>query len=132
MAKRETKMQRNDETSDFGEALAQSLGPAAVFADAAGYVRFWNAGAEHLFGHSASEAVGRRVDLIVPAALREAHWTGFDRALASSSWRGSQDWGSVPALRRNGEQITLEVFLFPIEQTGGGIAGVLALFRNPA
>jgi PAS domain S-box-containing protein len=119
------------ETTQFGLAFAQSARPAVVFADAEGYLRFWNAGAERLLGYSASEAIGQRADLIVPASLRDAHWTGFRRAIASSDWRGSRDWGPVPALHRNGEQIALEVFLFPIERAGGGIAGVLALFRNP-
>lgn len=125
-------MQPDRHIVEFGIALAQSARPAAVFADTEGYVRFWNAGAEILLGHSASEAIGQRADLIVPASLREAHWTGFNRALASSRWRGSRDWGSVAALHRNGEQITLEVFLFPIEREDRSFAGVLALFRNPA
>lgn len=41
----------------------------------------WNDGAERLFGHSAAVALGRRVDFIVPEHLREAHWTGFYRAM---------------------------------------------------
>ncbi|HXW73028.1 MAG TPA: PAS domain S-box protein [Methylocella sp.] len=122
----------NNGIGEFGAALAQSARPAAVFADVGGYIRFWNVGAENSFGHSASRALGQRVDLIVPDSLREAHWTGFHKALASSSWRGSQDWGTVPALHRNGEHITLEVFLLSIQQENGGFAGVLALFRNPA
>ena len=125
-------MQGSNETAEFGAAFAQCTRPAAVFADAGGYVRFWNAGAERLFGHTSSEAIGQRADLIVPASLREAHWSGFNRAFVSSSWRGSQDWSSVPALHRNGEEITLEVFLFPIQQENGSFVGVLALFRNPA
>lgn len=125
-------MQQNSKIAEFGAAFAQSSWPAAVFADAEGRVHFWNAGAERLFGHPASEAIGQRVDLIVPASLREAHWAGFNRALASSAWRGSPGWGPVPALHRNGEQIMLEVILFLIQQENGTSAGVLALFRNPA
>jgi len=128
---KETRMKDSSEAVEFYAAFARSPHPAALFADTEGYVRFWNVGAERLFGHMASEAVGPRVDLIVPISLREAHWTGFNRALASSNWRGSQDWGSVPALHRNGEQITLEVFLFQIQKANGSIGGVLALFRAP-
>ncbi len=124
-------MEHNRETIELGLALAKSARPAALFADAGGSIRFWNAGAESLFGYSASEAVGQRADLIVPASMREAHWSGFNRAFASPFWRGSQDWGGVPALHRNGEQIAVEVFLFPVERPEGGLAGVVALFRNP-
>ncbi len=53
-----------------------------VTADTSGVIRFWSQGAERLFGHAAAEAVGRRLDLIVPAELAEAHWAGFGRAMA--------------------------------------------------
>ena len=45
-------------------------------------VRSWNKGAETLFGYMSAEAVGRSLDLIVPAELAEAHWAGFTLAMA--------------------------------------------------
>ncbi|MDQ8705081.1 PAS domain S-box protein [Streptomyces sp. LHD-70] len=55
---------------------------AIVVADTHGTITQWNDGAERLFGHSAPEAVGRKLDLLVPERLREAHWAGFGRAMA--------------------------------------------------
>ncbi|XAS78086.1 PAS domain S-box protein [Dermatophilaceae bacterium Sec6.4] len=49
--------------------------------DTAGIVKRWSLGAEELFGYSARDAVGRKVDFIVPEHLREAHWAGFHRAM---------------------------------------------------
>ena len=57
-------------------------GHAIIVADTAGRIGQWNDGAEVLFGYSASEAIGRSLDLIVPAELQEAHWRGFRRAMA--------------------------------------------------
>ena len=37
-----------------------------ICADANGRITFWNVAAERLFGHSATEAIGRSIDLIVP------------------------------------------------------------------
>ena len=51
-----------------------------VLVDETGTIRFWSTGAEDLFGHSASQAEGRTLDLIVPPELRERHWNGFRRA----------------------------------------------------
>lgn len=61
-----------------------------IFADREGIVRFWNAAAERIFGHSAASALGQTLDMIVPETLREAHWTGYDRALAAgeTKYRG--------------------------------------------
>jgi len=56
---------------------------AIVLADIDGVIRLWSGGAERMFGYPASEAVGRTLDLIIPAEYREAHWIGFRRALAS-------------------------------------------------
>lgn len=55
---------------------------AIVTVDTQGVITSWDKGAETLFGHSAAEAVGQSLDLIVPAELAEAHWAGFHRAMA--------------------------------------------------
>ncbi|MBM7788973.1 PAS domain S-box-containing protein [Tenggerimyces flavus] len=34
-----------------------------------------------MFGYAAEEAVGQKVDLLVPERWREAHWAGFRRAM---------------------------------------------------
>ncbi|MBN1091965.1 PAS domain S-box protein [Blastococcus sp. TML/M2B] len=56
---------------------------AVVIVDTEGVITSWNEGAVRLFGHAASAAVGQPVDLIVPEHLRDAHWAGFHRAMAS-------------------------------------------------
>ncbi len=49
-------------------AIAQAAlasGPhAVVSADREGIIRDWNETAEHIFGHSAGQAIGRALDLI--------------------------------------------------------------------
>src|SRR6185437_15652025 len=67
----------------LGAALAGNRHCAIVYARADGAIGFWNAGAEALFGHSPAEALGKRVDLIVPEEYRAMHWAGFARAIGS-------------------------------------------------
>jgi len=114
------------------DALSSAIAPnsrlAAIFVDAGGTIRSWNRGAEVLFGHTAAEAIGRRADLIVPEPLRDAHWSGFDRAVRSS-WRGSAGWDPIAPQHRNGEPVAVEVLLLPIARTENALQGVLALFR---
>lgn len=55
---------------------------AVVTVGTQGVIRTWDKGAEMLFGHDATEAVGQSLDLIVPPELAEAHWEGFHRAVA--------------------------------------------------
>lgn len=115
----------------LGAALAGNRHSAVVYASADGGIGFWNDGAEALFGHSQEEALGRRVDLIIPHEYRAMHWAGFKRAIGSS-WRGSAAWGPVEGLHKNGERVALEVFLTPIQRADQNAAGVLGIFRAPA
>lgn len=52
---------------------------AILISDRAGIISFWNSGAEQLFGHTAAEAVGQSLDLIIPENLRGRHWDGYGR-----------------------------------------------------
>jgi PAS domain S-box-containing protein len=119
-------------TLTHSDALNAALGgnrhTAVIYARADGVVGFWNAGAEALFGHSPEEALGKRVDLIVPEEYRAMHWAGFARAIGSA-WQGSPAWGPIEGLHKNGERVPLEVFLTPIQEADNRAAGVLGFFR---
>jgi PAS domain S-box-containing protein len=115
----------------LGAALAGNRHSAVIYACADGGIGFWNAGAEALFGHSSEEVIGKGVDLIVPETYRAMHKAGFARAIGSP-WRGSDGWGPVEGLHKNGERVALEVFLTPIHEANENASGVLGLFRVPA
>jgi PAS domain S-box-containing protein len=52
-----------------------------VVADTEGVITQWSDGATRLFGYPAEQAVGQKVDLLVPERWRDAHWAGFHRAM---------------------------------------------------
>ncbi len=56
---------------------------AVVVVDTEGVIISWDRGAVEFFGLDTVAAIGQPVDLIIPERLREAHWTGFRRAMAS-------------------------------------------------
>jgi PAS domain S-box-containing protein len=112
----------------LGAALAGNRQCAIVYADGAGGIGFWNAGAEALFGHSAADAAQQRVDMIVPEEYRARHWAGFHRAIGAP-WRGSEAWGPIEGLHKNGSRLALEVFLTPVQEEDARAKGVLAMFR---
>ena len=78
-------------TSETG--LIEHAPDAIIFADRTGVIRVWNHRAEALFGHSAEEAVGQTLDLIVvePAAqLGPFRSDAFEsRALTAGDWARS-------------------------------------------
>jgi PAS domain S-box-containing protein len=87
----------------FYRTLVRDTADAIIYADAEGLIGFWNAGAERIFGFSAAEAIGEPLDIIIPATLRERHWSGYRETVRSGKSRyGAGDVLAVPALRKDG------------------------------
>lgn len=104
---------------------------AIIYADRDGTIRLWNAGAEEILGHSADEAVGKSLDLIVPEKQRKAHWDGWERVMATGESKyGSRDVLAVPAVRGDGTRISLEFSIAMHRDADGRIAGISAILRD--
>jgi len=83
---------------------------AFIAMDGRGVVTAWNPAAEGLFGWSAGEALGRTVaELIVPEELRGRHQTGLERLAAGGESSIVGQRLELPALRRDGQQIPVEL-----------------------
>src|SRR5215469_12707265 len=86
----------------LADAILDAASDAIVACDRDGIIRFWNPGAERLFGHSSADAVGCSLDLIIPERLRQRHWDGYRRVMTTGETRyGSGDMLSVPAVRKD-------------------------------
>ncbi len=115
----------------LARALLHDMPDALVLADTAGTIRFWNAGAERLFGFSASEVVGQSLDIIIPERLRGRHWAGFNETMRTGRSRyGSGDLLSVPALRKDGARLSVEFTIVPLHDDAGGMEAIAAIMRD--
>ncbi|PKN83128.1 MAG: hypothetical protein CVU47_00540 [Chloroflexi bacterium HGW-Chloroflexi-9] len=118
-------------TEDLAELIFEQAPDAIIFADLAGAIRAWNAGAERVFGHTAAEAIGQHLDLIIPEQFREAHWRGYSRALAAGETKYQGQVLPTRAVRRDGETIYVELSFAIIHgREGGGVIGALAHARD--
>lgn len=104
---------------------------AVVVGDATrGTIELWNPAAEALFGYPAEEIVGRLLETLVPERLRAAHRAGLLRF--SAAGRGPLvETGSaveLPALRRDGTEVWVELRLSPVEHDGRWLA--MAVIRD--
>jgi PAS domain S-box-containing protein len=114
----------------IAEAVISTRADAIVAADPEGIIAFWNPGAERVFGYSASEAVGRSLDLIIPERLRQRHWAGFRAVMRTGKSRyGESDLLSVPAVRKDGATISVEFTVVPL-QRADRILGMAAVMRD--
>lgn len=116
---------------ELGRAILESASEAIIYSDREGLIRFWNAGAERLFGHTPSEAVGESLDIIIPSTLRERHWEGYYRVMNGGEIRyGPGDLLAVPGLHKNGDRISLEFTVVPIYDESACMVGMSSVLRD--
>lgn len=115
----------------LAEAILSGRSDAVLASDREGIVRYWNPGAERIFGFTADLAVGRSLDLIIPERLRPRHWSGYKLTIETGESRyGEGDLLSVPALRSDGSTISIEFTIVPLKDQSGRIIGIGAVMRD--
>jgi PAS domain S-box-containing protein len=112
------------------EQLVQEAPEAILISDRQGTITFWNHGAERLFGHSAAEAVGRSLDLIIPENLRPRHWDGYHRVMATGETKYRTGLLTSPGIRRDGSRVSLEFSMVLLRDDAGELYGCAAIMRD--
>lgn len=82
---------------------------AAIVADDANRIVYANPAAAELLGWGGDELIGRRLVSIVPPELRASHLAGFTRYLLTGETRILDQPTRLPALRRDGSTVDVEV-----------------------
>lgn len=98
--------------------LFQRVRDAVVVADAqTGRIVLWNPAAAEIFGYSVDEALEMNVEELVPERLRGRHRAGLARyrEVGHGPYIDSHELLELPALRKAGEEIRIEMSLNPIE-----------------
>ena len=115
----------------LADALLASEADAIVASDREGRITFWNPGATRIFGHTADQALGQSLDLIIPEPQRARHWEGYRRVVATGESRyGGGDLLAVPALRRDGVRISIEFTIIPVKEPGGRLTSMVSVIRD--
>ena len=104
---------------------------AILICDRSGTLRYWNAASERVFGFRASEAVGTSLNLIIPERFRARHWTGWEDAMRTGVTRyGEGRLLAVPALHKDGRQISIEFSIQLLKDPKGRVEWVIAILRD--
>ena len=119
-----------NDSSQLAEWILEQTTDALVYADREGNIARWNQAAASLFGYSASEALGQSLELIIPERLREAHWKGFDSAMASGSTRLAGRPSVTRAAHKNGEKLYVEMTFAVVKDQAGLVVGSVAIARD--
>ncbi|GAA1360402.1 PAS domain-containing protein [Streptomyces beijiangensis] len=120
-----------DTDTDVLLGMADRAPDGIVIIDSEGLIRYWNQGAERIFGYTAAEAAGRNLDMIIPEKHRQRHWDGFVAAMASGTSKyGADDLLAVPALTADGTTVSIEFSVVLLTDADGKAAHVGAVIRD--
>lgn len=101
-------------------ATLESALDGIIVIDANGYIKEFNESATLIFGFERSEALDAYMsDLIIPHQLREAHQKGMAHYQATGEGPVLGQRITVPALHKEGHEITIELAINPAQGTEG-------------
>ena len=98
--------------------------------DAAGIVTYWNAAAERIFGHSATETLGQSMDMIIPGRQRQRHWEGYHKTMATGITKYGSDVLRVPALHKDGHTLSIAFTVSMIFTADHKVGSIVAIVRD--
>jgi PAS domain S-box-containing protein len=118
-------------TEALAAAVLSTSSDAIIAADKEGIIRFWNPGAERIFGYVSEAAIGQSLDIIIPERLRKRHWDGYNHVIKSGESRyGHGDILAVPAIKEGGGGLSVEFTIIPLRDGAGELTGVAAIMRD--
>ena len=107
-------------------AIVESSEAAIIGKNLDGTITSWNTGAEHIYGYSAAEAVGKPIAILIPAD----HQDDFPQ-LAEKIKRGEAvKHYETERIRKNGERIWMSLTVSPVKDQTGAIVGASIVGRD--
>jgi len=92
-------------------SVTESAIDAIISADHTGEIVSWNKAATSILGYTEEEAVGKRLDLIIPERYRDAHRNGMDRFTKTGEAHVIGTTVELAACKKGGEEVPIELSL---------------------
>lgn len=115
---------RNPTHGRYEQMLASSA-TAAICAGPDNAIVSWNSAAEELFGHPASQAIGKSLSIIIPERQRAAHNAGLARAVQAGTARLAGRSVEILALHADGHEFPVDLSLSMWFEAGKPMFGAL-------
>ncbi len=113
--------------SAYLAAIVASSDDAIISKDLSGIVTSWNAGAERIFGYSASEIVGRPITLLFPEDKQERE----EQYILGQIQQGKRIENlETVRVHKDGHLLEVSLTISPIKDAAGDIIGVSKIARD--
>ena len=114
----------------LAERILDQIADAVIYANRLGEIVRWNHASANIFGFSAEEALGQRLDLIIPEHLRAPHWRGFNAAMTNGVMRLQGRPTLTRALHKSGRKLYVEMTFAIVKDDDGEVVGSVAMARD--
>ena len=121
-----TDRMRAQEAQSLLAAVVESSEDAIVTKTLDGVITSWNAGAERLFGHSAAEAIGQPITLIIPPDRRAEEQVIIERLRAGERI----DHFETVRVAKSGRPVDISLTISPLRGPDGRIVGASKVARD--
>ena len=118
-------------TPDLWVRIADNSPDGILICDPTGTIRYWNRGAERIFGFARDTVVGASLDLIIPERLRARHWAGWRAAMSTGKTKYAEgQLLAVPAVHAEGRRISIEFSIQFLAGANSEVEWVVAVIRD--
>jgi len=120
-----------EDRSQLAEKIVDQVADAIIYVNRLGVIIRWNRASAALFGFSAEDAIGQRLDLIIPVHLRSSHWSGFEAAITDGTMKLQGRPTLTRALHKSGRKLYVEMtFAIVKGEAEGEVLGSVAMARD--
>jgi two-component system sensor kinase FixL len=116
----------DDELSGLLRAIVESSDDAIIGKTLDGTIVSWNAGAQRSYGHTAAEAVGQPIGLIIPEDRREEQQRILEEIRAGRRVASHE----TVRVTREGRRVPISLTVSPILDGDGRVVGASAIGRD--
>ena len=114
------------EASRYLTAIVESSDDAIIGKDLDGRILSWNAAAERLYGYSSEEAIGRSIEMLLPADRFDEFWDILERVKNDEP----VDHLETVRVRKDGSTIPVSLSVSPIKSPDGRVVAASAIGRD--
>jgi diguanylate cyclase (GGDEF)-like protein/PAS domain S-box-containing protein len=107
-------------------AIVESAADAIIAKDLNGTILSWNTGAEHLYGYSSFEVLGRNISLLVPPD----HANEIPEILQRIKRGERIEQYETVRCRKDGKTVDVSIMISPVYEGGGAIVGASTIARD--
>ena len=111
-------------------AMFDQVPVSLIVSDREGRIVAWNRASEALFGFAPADMVGKSLDVIIPEHLRDAHWKGYDRSLASGETKYAGQVMTTRAVHKEGRKLYVDFSFAMLKDERGQVVGAMAAGRD--